>query len=83
MPKKQVFEHSCDRCPRVWYAEKDSDTPSLQLQFVATNEADSVVLDFGVLCENCSTAVTNYVKGIAKVKKTKDDPEEVKSSTEG
>ncbi len=78
MPKKQVYECTCDRCSRTWYPEpidgKEPPVSSLTFAFFdaspVTTESKNgpVERTFEVLCSTCSKAVRNYLSHILKEK---------------
>lgn len=82
MPKKSVFECSCDRCGRVWYVEqgeKEPPTSSFKMELTLPDGKITKVI-YETLCETCTKAVANYATNIARDLKTvskakKDAPE--------
>lgn len=76
MPKKSVFECSCDRCGRVWYVEqpekppeKAAPAPSFKMEFHASDGKITKVV-YELMCETCFKSVANYATNIARDLKT-------------
>jgi len=83
MPYRKVVECKCGRCPRTWYMnesevrEGQPIAAAVTASFVAPGEKP-IDVHFDMLCPSCSSAVKNYILGIAKVIKGK-SPERTKS----
>lgn len=68
MGTKQVSQHSCDRCKRVWYEDPEQvKRQQSEVDLSATIGDDHFEISFDCLCEGCASTVRGLLTSITRV----------------